>query len=295
LKGENESTEGIKGESLEIKIYTPDSALKSPSKLLTDMWRDLLASRELARRLLIRDISARYRQSFLGLFWAFIPPIAMAAGLLIARNTNIINIGETSLPYAAYVMLSMVLWQTFTESVMSPINAMQEARPMLVKIDFPREALILTKIGDVLFNFSIKLFLVIALFAWFKLEINWLIIFFPLSLASLIAFGFFIGTLLAPIAAIYTDIARGLTILLGVWFFLTPVIYPLPESGWFSVLVDLNPVTHLLVTTRELATASTLSNIQGFILSALLAFAGLLVAWIFFRIAMPSIIERMSA
>lgn len=295
MKGENESTEGIKGESLEIKIYTPDSALKSPSKLLTDMWRDLLASRELARRLLIRDISARYRQSFLGLFWAFIPPIAMAAGLLIARNTNIINIGETSLPYAAYVMLSMVLWQTFTESVMSPINAMQEARPMLVKIDFPREALILTKIGDVLFNFSIKLFLVIALFAWFKLEINWLIIFFPLSLASLIAFGFFIGTLLAPIAAIYTDIARGLTILLGVWFFLTPVIYPLPESGWFSVLVDLNPVTHLLVTTRELATASTLSNIQGFILSALLAFAGLLVAWIFFRIAMPSIIERMSA
>ena len=81
----------------------------------------------------------------------------MAAGLLMARNANVINISETNLPYAAYVMLSMMLWQTFTESLMAPITALQQTKPMLAKVNFLREALLLAKVGEVLFNFSLDL------------------------------------------------------------------------------------------------------------------------------------------
>jgi lipopolysaccharide transport system permease protein len=280
---------------LEVRVYSPESVLKSPRRMTKEMWHDLLASRELAWRLLVRDISARYRQSFLGFFWAFVPPIVMAFGLFMARKANVINIGETDIPYVAYVMLSMVLWQTFTESLMSPISALQQAKPMLAKINFPREALILAKVGDVLFNFLIKLILVIGLFIYFRLDVSWSLLLVPFTLLTLIAFGFFLGLLLAPISSLYTDISKGLTIILGVWLFLTPVIYPTPNSGIFSVVVNLNPVTHLLVTTRELATATAVSNLSGFLLTALITWIGLLVAWITFRIAMPFIIERMSA
>ena len=54
-----------------VRIYTPESQLKNPSLLFKEMSSDLLASRELAWRLLVRDISAQYRQSFLGVFWVF--------------------------------------------------------------------------------------------------------------------------------------------------------------------------------------------------------------------------------
>jgi lipopolysaccharide transport system permease protein len=60
-----------------------ESQIQHPVQLLKSMWFDLLASRELAWRLLVRDISAQYRQSFLGIFWAFVPPIVTALGLLL--------------------------------------------------------------------------------------------------------------------------------------------------------------------------------------------------------------------
>ncbi|MCK4944376.1 MAG: ABC transporter permease, partial [Candidatus Aminicenantes bacterium] len=56
-------------------VYTPASQLAHPMRLVKTMWSDLMASRGLAWRLLIRDISAQYRQTILGYLWAFIPPI----------------------------------------------------------------------------------------------------------------------------------------------------------------------------------------------------------------------------
>ena len=90
-------------------IYTPESYLRHPVELLGEMLRDLLASRELAWRLLVRDISAQYRQSLLGLVWAFLPPVITAAGLIFAKNAGALNINQTSIPYAAYVMFSVSL------------------------------------------------------------------------------------------------------------------------------------------------------------------------------------------
>jgi lipopolysaccharide transport system permease protein len=50
-------------EKLPEAVYTPDSQLRKPGKLLKSMWHDLLASHELAWRLMVRDTSAQYRQS----------------------------------------------------------------------------------------------------------------------------------------------------------------------------------------------------------------------------------------
>ena len=61
--------------NLPVVVYTPESQLRRPGVLLRSMWRDLKASRELAWRLFVRDTSARYRQSLLGVLWAFVPPI----------------------------------------------------------------------------------------------------------------------------------------------------------------------------------------------------------------------------
>lgn len=276
-------------------VYTPESQLRHPVQLIKEMGRDLLNSRELAWQLMVRDINAQYRQSFLGIFWAFIPAIVTAAGFTFANNAQIINVGATGLPYPAYVMFSMTLWQTFTEALNGPIQAVTQASEMLAKINFPREALILAKLGEVFFNFGIKLILIVAVFLWFRMPVSWTVILAPVALVHLVLLGTFFGLLLAPLGALYLDITKGLTVIIGFWLFLTPVVYPIPSGGGLATLVQLNPVTPLLVTTRELATTGLVSNPLGFWLVSVFAIVGLLLAWLFYRLAMPFVVERMSS
>lgn len=277
------------------RIYTPESQMRRPVKLWRSMWRDLLNSRGLAWRLLVRDISAQYRQSFLGIFWAIIPPVITAAGFTLAKSGGVINLGNTGIPYPAYVMFSMTLWQTFTEALQGPVLAVTQAKSMMAKINFPREALILAKLGEVFFNFGIKLVLIVGLFIWFKISITWSVILAPVALIHLIVLGTFFGLFLAPMAALYQDFSKGLILATGLWLFLTPVVYPVPSKGLFSTIIELNPVTPLLVTTRELATIGVVSDPQGFWWASIFAFVGLFLAWIFYRVAMPYVVERISS
>ncbi|EIC21302.1 hypothetical protein [Thiorhodovibrio frisius] len=60
---------------LQVTVYTPGSALRQPSRLLADLFRDVWRGRGLAWRLAVRDISAQYRQTALGLLWALILPL----------------------------------------------------------------------------------------------------------------------------------------------------------------------------------------------------------------------------
>jgi len=277
-------------------VYSSESRLRHPAQLFREMWCDLLASRELTWQLMIRDISAQYRQSLLGIFWAFIPPIAMAAGFTLAKGAQVVNLGDTEIPYPAYVMFSVALWQTFVEALNGPIQGVTAAKQMLTRINFPREALVLSKLGQVFFNFGIKLILIVSLFLWFRIPVGWSVLLAPVALIHLIMLGTFFGMLLAPFGALYQDISKGLTLVTGLWLFLTPVIYPIPRGeGLFGTVVRFNPVTPLLVTTRELATAGAISDPTGFWIASLFAIFGLLIAWLIYRLAMPFAVERMSS
>ncbi len=278
-----------------IVVYTPESQLRHPIQLFRQMWQDLLTCRELAWQLLVRNISAQYRQSFLGIFWAFVPPIVTAIGFTFANNAKIVNIGATDIPYPAYVMFSMALWQTFTEALNGPVQAVSSAKQMLARINFPREALILAKLGEVFFNFAIKLVLIVGLFFWFRIPVPWTVILAPVALIHLVILGTFFGLLLAPLSVLYNDISKGLTLIVGLWLFLTPVVYPLPKGGGLAKLVQLNPATPLLVTTRELATTGIVSNPYGFWVASIFAIVGLLLAWLVYRLAMPFVVERISS
>ena len=278
-----------------LTVYTPTSELRQPRLLLARMFRDLLGSRGLAWRLMVRDISAHYRQSLFGFAWAFLPPIVLAAGFTLAGNAKVINISSTQLPYPAYVVLSMILWQTFVEALNGPVVAVTNAKPMLARVSFPKEALVLAKFGEVLFNFGIKLVLIVVVFLWYQMPITWWALLAPLGLLSLILLGIFFGLLLAPFAVLYQDVPQALIVFTGLWLFLTPIIYPVPEGGTFAAIVKLNPVTSLLVTTRELATTGVLSDPYRFVIVSGLTLVGLFIAWVIFRLALPFAIERVSS
>lgn len=276
-------------------IYTAESSLKHPAMLFAQMWRDLLASRELAWRLLVRDIKAQYRQSLFGVAWAFLPPVAVAVAFTLVSRAKIINVGATDLPYPLYVVFGTTLWQTFVESLNGPLQAVSAAKPMLARINFPREAIILAKLGEVVFNFAVKSILIVAAFVWFQVPVKATAVLAPGAVLILILLGTAFGLLLVPLGSLYQDVGRGVTLLVGFWFFLTPVIYPVPQGGTFEMIVKLNPVTHLLVTTRELTTTGAVSAPLPFAAVGAIAFIGLMLGWLVYHLAMPFVIERVSS
>ena len=276
-------------------VYTPESVLRAPGNLVRSMWRDLLASRELAWRLTVRDINARYRQSALGIMWAFLPPLATAGLFVFLSSGGIINVGTTEIPYVAFALFGTVLWQLFTESLITPLSVVASNKTMMSQINFPREALILSAIGQVLFNFCIRLVILLAVFIIFQIQPTWWLLLAPVAILMLMLLGILISMILLPIGMLYTDISQGLVVITVIWLFLTPVVYPPPEQGIVSVIMKINPVSYMLVGARDLATLGTLPDVMPFAIISGLTILLLLVMWVVYRVSLPILIERMNA
>jgi len=277
------------------RVYTPQSRLNRPLVLLREMFSDVSSSWPLTWRLFVKDIRAQYRQSFLGLFWTIIPAASTALAFTFASQSDVIQVGKTDIPYPAYVFFNILLWQTFTDSVNAPIGAVASARRILVKVNFPREAIVLASLMETLMNFFIKLGLALIMFAAFKVAISWKIIFAPLAAMSLVTLGASAGMLLAPFNVLYRDISKSIPIVFSIWVFFTPVVYPIPDSGLFALIVKLNPITPLIVTTRELATRGIFANPLHFGLVSLFSLFAFMAAWIIYRLAMPIVVERLGS
>ena len=275
--------------------YTPQSPLRRPRKFLTAMLKDLSASRELAWRLLIRNINARYRQTALGYVWAFLPPVFTTLLFVYLNSQKIFSIGETTIPYPAYVMIGTLLWQVFADAMMSPLHIVKQSKPFLAKINFPRESLILTGIGEVLFNFMIRAVLLVAVLVYYRIPVSVSLLVAPIGILSLLLLGLMVGLFVVPLALLYQDVDKAMPLITTLWLFLTPVVYPPPAAWPASLIVAYNPVSPLLVTSRELITAQTITMLPAFLTISVSALLFIVIAWILYRIALPHVIVRMAA
>jgi len=259
------------------------------------MLRDLASSRDLAWRLFVRDLSAQYRQSLFGVVWAFVPPIITSAIFIFLQERRIINFGETTIPYPVFVLVSVLLWQVFTESLNGPLKSVTLAKPLLVKINFPREALIISSFYMVIFNLLIKTVILGVIFLIFRIPLSWGAVLAVFPVFMLIILGFGIGLFITPLGALYNDVATSLPLITQLFFFVTPVVYPPPQTFPLSLIVILNPVSPLLIAARDLITTGQVNNLTAMLIISGLAIILLLITWVIYRIALPIIIERISA
>lgn len=276
-------------------VYTPESQLNSPWLLLKAMMRDLLDGRELAWRLTIRDISAQYRQSLLGVLWAFILPIANTITWIFLNGTGIVAVGDTALPYPVYVFTGSMLWAIFVDAVNAPLKKLSASKAMLAKINFPREAILLSGIYETIFNGGIKVVLMLAALLFFGIYPGWGLALFPLAFLSIIIAGSLIGLIVTPLGLLYQDIGKAIPLLLQFYMFITPVVFPMPENGRVAMIFKFNPMTPLILTARDWLTGFTPQFLPNFIIVNAVAIVLILFFWVVYRLAMPIIIERMSA
>lgn len=279
----------------DIKIYSAGSSLKRPGVLLRQMVRDILLSRELGWRLAVRDISAMYRQSLLGVMWAVILPLTNALVWIVLRGTGVVSVGDTGIPYTLYVFVGTMLWAIFTESIQAPLQKTLAGKSILSKINFPRESLIISGILQCAFNAAIKLLLVLGAMLVLQYPPGWTALFVPLGVLSLMLAGTAIGLFLTPIGMLYTDVSKGIPVAMQFLMYMTPVVFAIPQEGWIAVLFSYNPVTPLIMTTREWLTGQPTEFLNSYFLVNLTLILVLFFAWVLYRASMPFLIERVSS
>lgn len=258
--------------------------------------QDLLSARALAWELFRRDFAAKYRESYLGYVWAFLPPLILALSMTLAGRAAILNVSTSRIPYALLVLVGTCLWQTFAESLLGPIQAVNQAKPLLTRIRFPHEAILLAKLAEVGFNTILRLLLVAGMMAYYQLAPSVTILYGLIGVLALMVLGSAMGTVLAPIGGIYNDVTQGTTVALAFWMLLTPVIYETARPGSLVERLNvINPVTPLLVSTREWLTGGSTGNLTAFVVVLLGSILLWLAAWLFWRFAMSFAIERAGA
>lgn len=278
---------------LAVNVYTPESPLRHPRRFVREMFRDLRASRELAWRLFVRDTRAQYRQSMLGYVWAFLPPLVASVPFIFLNSQGVVTIEGTSIPYPAYAMIGTIIWQVFADALNSPLKTVVGAKAMLVKINVPKEAILLSGLGQVIFSFLIRLVLLTGVFAWFKIVPPVTVLLLPVGIVALILVGFTLGVALTPLGLLYNDVQQTLPIATMFLMLLTPVLYPPPQTGFAAMVAKWNPLSSLIVVTRDWMTTGEATQITAFAIIAAVAIVMLFGGWIMYRVALPHIIARM--
>jgi lipopolysaccharide transport system permease protein len=253
---------------------------------------ELIQGRELMWRLFLRDISARYRQSVFGYVWAVLPAIVTVATFTYLKGSGTLPIGETNIPYPAYVLLGMSVWQLFATGLTRTTQSLVQASAIITKINFARETLVLAAFGESIFNFLIRIVLIGAVFAWYRVVPAWTVIFVPFVLIPLALMTVGFGFILSIANGVFRDIGSSLTLVMTFAMFLTPVVYP-PPTQWPKVLINyLNPVSPFIIATRDLITKGTLSQPDGLLWVSVISLLVFLVGWRIFHLAMSRIVER---
>jgi lipopolysaccharide transport system permease protein len=209
------------------------------------------------------------------------------------KSRNILPIGETLMPYASFVFMGQMVWLLFSQGLISSTNSLVAAGDMLTKIYFPREVLVFSAIGQTIFDFLIRIPLLLFIFTWVGFMPNIKIILIPFSLFPMLFFIIGLGFFLSLLNGVARQTSSALGIAMNLGMFLTPVIYPPPESWPLSFLINtLNPISSFVSSARDLATAGYIIDTQSYVLSLTLSILIFLTGWRVFHLTEPKIAER---
>lgn len=278
---------------LQIKVYEANNKNRNFITLLKEMFTDLYASLGLAKRLFIRDKSAEYRQSFFGILWAVITPLANALVWVFLSASGAVNVSGNGIPYPLFVFLGTMLWSVFSESVQMPLMQTNASKALISKINFPKEAILISGLYKTLFNTVIKIFIMIGVLVFFGYYPTFSYLSFFIILLLMILFGISLGLLVTPIGMLYTDIGKIIPIILPFLMYLSPVVYRATGNTTLQMIVSYNPMTPLLQSCRNLLTGGGLENPFYLFLIFLVTLIIILLGWIFYRVSIPIIVERM--
>jgi lipopolysaccharide transport system permease protein len=258
------------------------------------MVRSAVEYRTLIQELIRVELLAQYKKSFLGLFWVIFNPLMTVVVWLLLYFTGVFNPGPTAVPYPAFVILSVSMWQLFVGLFDQISRSLTLSGPMLTQAAFPHEILVVQKTALVLFNFLLPLLasLVVLLVYGSSFSISSLL-FLP-ALLPLILFGIALGMLFSIVEVLAVDFYHvAHRIITGLLIYISPVVYsPQVNSPLLQSLMGFNPLSYLIDTPRALLLNQDFSSLTGFWISTATVVLFFLLSLRIYLVGERQVIER---
>ncbi|MBS0219587.1 MAG: ABC transporter permease [Proteobacteria bacterium] len=226
---------------------TPTRLVLAAGQADRQYWRDLWHYRELLLILAWRDVSVRYKQTVVGIVWAFIRPfLTMVVFTVIFGHIAKVTTG-TSAPYAIVVIGGLLPWTLFSSILGDASSSVVGNANLITKVYFPRLIIPLATVLVVVIDFAVSLSILAGLMIWYGVVPGWQILLMPLFtiLALLASLGPAIWA--AAIVVKYRDFRFVIPFVLQFGLYVSPVGFPssvVPER--WRLLYNLNPMVGII-------------------------------------------------
>jgi lipopolysaccharide transport system permease protein len=228
----------------------------------------------------------RYRQSLVGFSWAILPPLAsLLVATVVFHGVMGVQSGKPGVPYTLFTLAALTPWTFFSQSVTAGVPSIVGSIQMVTRLPFPRAAIPFSMIGTSMIDLGISLvgFALFAIITGAGLPITalWL----PLLL--LIELVLVVGVVLlgSAVNVFARDVRIAIPLLMQLWLFLTPVMYPLESvSGGLRTLYMLNPMTGLVEVFRQILAYGEAPSLNLLLPAAIGALVVLLIGTWYFSV-----------
>ena len=233
--------------------------------------------RELLWGMTGRNVRSQYKQSILGYAWIFVNPLMQIVVLTFVFST-ILRIGEGVIPYPfpLFLFAALLPWMFFSNALSTATDSIATSGSLVTKVYFPREILVaaavFSKIVDLLFG----LLILLGLMIFYSEYPSWTLVWVPAIFAMQLLFTVGISLPLAALNLFFHDVRYLVGVILMIWFYITPIIYPLdivPER--YKMLFELNPLSRVVNAYRRVLLDGTSLGMESFLVgmgAALLVF-----------------------
>ena len=241
--------------------------------------------RELLWSMIGRNIRSQYKQSILGYAWIFVNPLMQMLVLTFVFST-ILRIGREVIPYPfpLFLFVALLPWMFFSNALSSATDSISGSASLVTKVYFPREILVtaavFSKVVDLLFG----LLILLGLMVFYNQYPSWTAVWVPAIFAIQLLFTIGLALPLAALNLFFHDVRYLVGVVLLVWFYITPVIYPVemvPDR--YKIVFDLNPLSMVLNAYRRVLLDGTSPSWDRLLLGIAGALLALLLGYYLFK------------
>jgi lipopolysaccharide transport system permease protein len=244
--------------------------------------REVVDSRELLAFLAWRDLTVRYKQSTVGVLWAVLQPLLLAAAFTLFFG-RLAGLGADDISYALATFVALLPWQLVAFGVFSASGSVVRGQDLVTRVYFPRILIPLAPFAVALVDFcaafAVALLWVTIASPSLTLAIAWVPVFLLLALVTAVG----VGCWLAALNVRFRDVQVAVPLLVQLWFFCTPIAYPssiVPEQ--WRVAFAVNPMVTAVDGFRAALLGSPDLQLQAVAVSVSVAVALLLTGVGFF-------------
>lgn len=222
--------------------------------------RDLIHYRDLLVTLTIHRIKVRYKQSILGVAWAIFQPLLLMVVYTIIFSV-VTKMPSEGAPYAVFVYTALLPWTFFSTSITTAASSLVAHNNLITKVYFPREILPLTYVLAALFDFVMAAAVLAVLLAVYRVPVGaGVLLVCPLTMVAFV-FALAMALFLSAFQVRFRDIGIAMALLMQLWMYATPVVYPLsvvPKRYlWFYLL---NPMAGVVENFRQVVLRHSAAN-----------------------------------